>query len=356
MLTPQDITEQKFEKARIGGYDMALVDDFLERVHEDYTALYKDNAALKGKLKVLVEKVEEYRSTEESMRMALLTAQKMGHEIVEEAKGKGNAILAEINEQAQKQSTEVKQQQALEEAKLLEARRKTSLFSKRVLDLIAEEKAFLEQLEELHIEAPVAATPAPAAPPVQAVAPTPPVAEPEVPVAPVTPVAPITPPPVAEPLVDTQVMPPIATEPEMPLDDNMEDSIGAYLAQEVSRLASDPSGEASPFVEDATANSNGLIVETELKGPSTAEEVDYFKLFDQDHMDAAFAEEKAPAEADTRAAEKADIAQSISAALGDTEELKVDVDAFWDDEGQPTTKRPQFNFDDLQFGTNLDDE
>ena len=89
MLTPQDITEKKFEKALMGGYEMALVDDFLERLHEDYTALYKDNAVLKSKLKVLVKKVEEYRSTEDSMRMALLTAQKMGNEIVEEAKGKG---------------------------------------------------------------------------------------------------------------------------------------------------------------------------------------------------------------------------------------------------------------------------
>ena len=41
----------------------------------DYTALYKENAALKAKLKVLVEKVEDYRATEDSMRATLLTAQ-----------------------------------------------------------------------------------------------------------------------------------------------------------------------------------------------------------------------------------------------------------------------------------------
>ena len=31
MITAQDIREKTFEKARIGGYDMASVDDFLER-------------------------------------------------------------------------------------------------------------------------------------------------------------------------------------------------------------------------------------------------------------------------------------------------------------------------------------
>ena len=74
MLTPQDIQNQEFAKAVFGGYDMAAVDDFLEQLAADYTALYKDNMVLKGKLKVLVEKVEEYRSTEDAMRMALPAA------------------------------------------------------------------------------------------------------------------------------------------------------------------------------------------------------------------------------------------------------------------------------------------
>ena len=63
MLSPQDIAAQAFQKAVFGGYDMASVDEFLDQVQEDYSALYKENAILKNKLKVLVEKVEEYRST-----------------------------------------------------------------------------------------------------------------------------------------------------------------------------------------------------------------------------------------------------------------------------------------------------
>ncbi len=48
---------------------MAMVDEFLDVLTADYTALYKENAALKAKMKVLVEKLEDYRSTEEAMRM-----------------------------------------------------------------------------------------------------------------------------------------------------------------------------------------------------------------------------------------------------------------------------------------------
>ena len=87
MLTPQEVSTHAFAKAVMGGYNMAMVDEFLDELTDDYTALYKENAALKAKLKVLVEKVEEYRSTEDAMRANLQTAQKMSDSILHEARG-----------------------------------------------------------------------------------------------------------------------------------------------------------------------------------------------------------------------------------------------------------------------------
>lgn len=68
MFTPQEIQEQTFQKAVFGGYDMQQVDDFLEPLTEDYIALYKENAALRKKMTILVEKLEEYRSQEAEMK------------------------------------------------------------------------------------------------------------------------------------------------------------------------------------------------------------------------------------------------------------------------------------------------
>ena len=59
MLTPQEIQDQKFEKAVFGGYDMAQIDKFLDELVDDYTMLYKENAALKAKMRVLVDKIDE---------------------------------------------------------------------------------------------------------------------------------------------------------------------------------------------------------------------------------------------------------------------------------------------------------
>ena len=71
MLTPQEVSERAFQKASFGGYNMGQVDEFLDVLTGDYSALYSENAVLKSKMKVLVDKVEEYRSTEEAMRKAI---------------------------------------------------------------------------------------------------------------------------------------------------------------------------------------------------------------------------------------------------------------------------------------------
>ena len=85
MLTPQEVKSRAFQRASFGGYNMGQVDEFLDILTEDYTALYNDNAVLKSKMKVLVDKVEEYRSTEEAMRIGAQVGYRgMVREIVSE--------------------------------------------------------------------------------------------------------------------------------------------------------------------------------------------------------------------------------------------------------------------------------
>lgn len=88
MFTPQQLEQISFDKAVFGGYDMESVDEFLEPLLEDYTTLYKDNATLKSKMRVLVEKLEEYRKSEGSVQEALRSAQKTCDAMVREAEAK----------------------------------------------------------------------------------------------------------------------------------------------------------------------------------------------------------------------------------------------------------------------------
>ena len=93
MFTPQEIQEKTFVKAVFGGYDMQTVDEFLEPLTEDYITLYKENAVLKSKMKVLVEKLEEYRAQEQSMRKAILSAQRTADNMIAEAEKKAAEVM-----------------------------------------------------------------------------------------------------------------------------------------------------------------------------------------------------------------------------------------------------------------------
>ena len=66
-MTPQDIREKTFEKAMFGGYDMAAVQNYQEEVATELANAQKEVAVLKGKMKVLVDKIEEYRASEDAM-------------------------------------------------------------------------------------------------------------------------------------------------------------------------------------------------------------------------------------------------------------------------------------------------
>ena len=94
MITAQDIREKTFEKSRIGGYDMASVDNFLEEIADDITAAQKENSVLKSKMKVLVDKIEEYRANEEALNLAVISAQKLAVQIEADARTRAAAMLA----------------------------------------------------------------------------------------------------------------------------------------------------------------------------------------------------------------------------------------------------------------------
>ena len=94
MFTPQQIDQISFTKAKFGGYNMQQVDEFLEPLTEDYVTLYKENALLKSKMRVLVGKLEEYRKNEASMKEAVVNAQKTCDKMVMEAEAKCAKMLS----------------------------------------------------------------------------------------------------------------------------------------------------------------------------------------------------------------------------------------------------------------------
>ena len=149
MMTPQEVSEHAFAKASFGGYNMAMVDEFLDLLTEDYTSLYKENAVLKSKMKVLVDKVEEYRSTEDAMRKALLTAQRMADEMVAEAEAQKAELLKTVEADARARHAQLQQELANEEARLAAARQSTADYLGKLKELYQHEMDYLNGLSRL---------------------------------------------------------------------------------------------------------------------------------------------------------------------------------------------------------------
>ena len=154
MLTPQEVSEHAFAKASFGGYNMAMVDEFLDLLTVDYTNLYNENAVLKSKMKVLADKVEEYRSTEESMRKALLTAQRLADDMVREAEAKKASLLREAEADAHRRIEQLRQEIQTEEMRLAAAQKATADYVGKVRAMHQQGLAQLDGLADLVAPAP----------------------------------------------------------------------------------------------------------------------------------------------------------------------------------------------------------
>lgn len=233
MLTPQEVEERVFPKVKKGGYDMKDVDDFLDQLTADYTELYKENAVLKRKMKVLADKITEYQETEGAMRQTLLAAQKMADQITAEAEQKREAMLSEAERIATTKSQELAAQIADQEAALRRAKRSVADMTANIRALLAQEQEFLDTLPEIEVTETEPATPAKSEadavaaeigdsigrmmeeePAVKAV-----------PVAPVTPVTPEEPAPVEEPAAEPAPEEAPAEEPAAPVIQHRDDEI-----------------------------------------------------------------------------------------------------------------------------------
>ena len=173
MITAQDIREKCFEKARIGGYAMDEVDDFLDELANDAAASQKEIATLNAKMKYLADKIREYQGSEEAMNMALVSAQKLAKNIEEDARAKAEALVASAQKEADeivaaakaesdRTIGEIESKRKAEELRYQKAHAAAAEYIQKVRMLLDREQNFLTTLADADLTGAVV-TPAPAA-------------------------------------------------------------------------------------------------------------------------------------------------------------------------------------------------
>lgn len=109
MLTPAQVRNHQFSASGRGTYRASEVDDFFASVCESYEQMFRENGELLKKIGLLADKVEEYKSDEDNIREALLTAQRMANKIISDAKADAEKRLTDASQKAEQITTEAQQ-------------------------------------------------------------------------------------------------------------------------------------------------------------------------------------------------------------------------------------------------------
>lgn len=100
-ITAAEITNKEFKKG-LRGYNIDEVDEFLDKIAEDYESIYKENSLLKEKMQSLDEKISHYTKMENTIKDTLLLAQNASEQAKENAKKESQFVVKNANDAAQK--------------------------------------------------------------------------------------------------------------------------------------------------------------------------------------------------------------------------------------------------------------
>ena len=167
MITAQDIREKTFATVRRDGYDMDVVDNFLDELANETEAAQKENAVLKSKMKILVDKIEEYRNNEEAAQRALLSAQKLAIQIESDARTRAAAMIADAEKQVQAKIGSIAQATRDEENRLAAAKAATARYIEEAKEAFSRQFQALENVGKGFMPEEPAEQPAPAPAPVE---------------------------------------------------------------------------------------------------------------------------------------------------------------------------------------------
>lgn len=145
MYTASEIRNVQFTK-NMGGYKIAEVEAFVEACAETVETLTAEKEDLAKKLSILAEKVVEYRRDEDNIRLALLSAQRTGDAIVNEANTNAATILEQARREAEGIVNDVKDAISMYESELARAKAEVSNFKAAMIAMYKDHITLLKAI------------------------------------------------------------------------------------------------------------------------------------------------------------------------------------------------------------------
>lgn len=133
-MNVEDIHNVTFDRV-MRGYKPEEVDEYLDKVAAELERLQTEKADIEKKMYILAEKVDQYRNDEETLKTALLNAQRMGESVIHEARQKAETILYDATSKANLARDEALQKVAEEELLLSRLKAEVAHFKSDILNL-----------------------------------------------------------------------------------------------------------------------------------------------------------------------------------------------------------------------------
>ena len=191
MISSEDVRRVTFDKA-MRGYRCDDVDDYLKQVAESLDALAAQNDDLQKKLVVLAQRIDQYRAEEDTLRTTMINAQRLGENVIREAKQKAAEIIRAANMKADDREQRARDDVELAKQEIVTLKSEADSFKRSLMEMYRKHINLISKMPEY--SQPADEQPAQAQQP--AAAPAQPFAEPTPEPAPYTEPAPA---PVAEP-------------------------------------------------------------------------------------------------------------------------------------------------------------
>lgn len=149
MLTPIDIENKVFKKAKMKGYDVDDVEEFLEQLLADYEYLYKENSEIKDKVSTMQESISYYKSIEEGINKTVENAQASAEDIKSNAQKEADSIKEQAEMTLKSQLENLKQDIRRTEELLEDKKKQMQIYRIRVSSMLEAQLKILNEDEDL---------------------------------------------------------------------------------------------------------------------------------------------------------------------------------------------------------------
>lgn len=147
MLAPHELKNKAFSRS-LKGYSPAEVDEYIEFLLQKYTELYKENAELDRKLRIVTTSYDELRQEEEAIRNTLVSARKMSDRIIADANERADVIVSAVRERCERVVDEFNERIEQEKQQMWRIRSAIVEFKKNVFELYGKH---VEELQSISV-------------------------------------------------------------------------------------------------------------------------------------------------------------------------------------------------------------